>query len=77
MGLIQDWQAKQYTNNVLHLSQQKGSVLEQICRKENMTGCIAKFFDKIGTTTALVRGGKNTDTPNVDMEHGAAFGAIV
>ena len=69
MGLVQEWQTKQYTDNVLHLSQQKGSVLEQMCRKENMTGSIAKFFDKIGTTTALVRGGKNSDTPNVDMDH--------
>lgn len=67
---IAEWQVKQYGNNVLHLSQQQGSVLEQICRKENMTGSIAKFFDKIGTTTALVRGAKNSDTPNVDMEHG-------
>ena len=42
---------KQFSSNVFHLSQQKGSRLAAACRNESQTGKSA-FYDRIGAATA-------------------------
>lgn len=65
---IETWRVKAYASNVYHLSQQEGSVIEPLCRKESFTGK-AEFFDRLGEATAQDKVGRNTDTPNLDIEH--------
>ena len=59
---------KQFTSNVLHLSQQKGSRLRGAVRQETQKGVTA-FYDRIGKATALVRGSRHADTPQIDTPH--------
>jgi hypothetical protein len=59
---------KQYSSNVFHLSQQKGSRLGDLVRNENQKGK-SKFFERIGAVTAIKRVNRHGDTPQIDTPH--------
>lgn len=59
---------QQYNANVFHLSQQKGSRLQPAVRVEQQRGK-AEFFDRIGTTAAVLKVGRHSDTPQIDTPH--------
>lgn len=59
---------QQYSANVQMLSQQKGSLLRDAVRVENVTGKNA-FFDQIGVATAQKRTTRHADTPQMDTPH--------
>ena len=59
---------KQFSSNVFHLSQQKGSRLRGAVRTESQKGESA-FYDRIGTVAAVLRGGRHADTPQLDTPH--------
>lgn len=65
---IEAWRVQQYTANVYQLSQQRGSRLNAIVRKEMFKGK-SEFFDRLGLATAQKKTGRNTDTPNLDIAH--------
>lgn len=65
---IETWRVQQFAANVLHTSQQKGSRLAPLVRKETFKGK-AEFFDRLGQATAQKKTGRNTDTPNLDIAH--------
>ncbi len=65
---IESWRVLAFANNVLQLSQQKGSRLADKCRKEMFKGK-AEFFDRLGLATAQLKAGRNSDTPDLDIEH--------
>ena len=59
---------QQYRDNVVHLSQQKGSRLRGTVRIADVTGK-NYFFERIGATAAIERLGRHTDTPLVSTPH--------
>jgi len=59
---------QQYSANVQMLSQQKGSLLRDAVRVENMVGKNA-FFDQVGSATAQKRTTRHGDTPQMDTPH--------
>lgn len=59
---------KQYGANIFHLSQQKGSKLRGAVRTETIKGD-ARFFERLGSTTAQLRVSRHGDTPQVDSQH--------
>lgn len=59
---------KQFSSNVFHLSQQKGSRLAAAVRNESQTGKSA-FYDRIGAATAQKRTSRHADTPQIDSAH--------
>lgn len=59
---------KQFSANVFHLSQQKASRLRPAVRVEMQKGESA-FYDRIGSTTAVLRSGRHSDTPQIDTPH--------
>ena len=59
---------EQYKSNVFHLAQQKGSRLRDAVRTETVVGK-AHFFERIGSTAALKRTSRHSDTPRVDTPH--------
>jgi hypothetical protein len=65
---IEAWRVQAYAANVYQLSQQRGSKLAALCRKESFVGK-AQFFDRLGLATAIDKTGRNEDTPNLDIEH--------
>jgi hypothetical protein len=65
---IEAWRVQQYGANVYQLSQQRGSRLAPVVRKESFTGK-AEFFDRLGLATAVDKTGRNEDTPNLDIDH--------
>lgn len=65
---IESWRVQQYTANVYQLSQQKGSRLAGLARKEQFKGK-AEFFDRLGLATAQKKVSRNSDTPNLDIAH--------
>lgn len=65
---IEQWRVQQYTANVYQLSQQKGSRLGPIVRSEVFKGK-AEYFDRLGLSTAQLKQGRNTPTPNLDIAH--------
>lgn len=58
----------QFNANVFHLSQQKGSRLQDKVRKESQRGK-AQFFDRIGQVEATKRVGRHSSTPQMDTPH--------
>lgn len=58
----------QFGTNVQHLSQQKGSMLQNAVRKETQQGK-KKFFDQLGTVAAVKRTGRHASTPQMDTPH--------
>lgn len=59
---------KQYSSNVFHLSQQKGSRLAPFVRKESQNS-EASFYDRIGSVTAQKKVGRHSDTTYQDTPH--------
>lgn len=59
---------QQYSSNVFHLSQQKGSRLRSCVRVESVKGKTG-FYDRIGKATAQVSTGRHADTPQIDTPH--------
>lgn len=59
---------KQFSANVFHLSQQKGSRLSGAVRTESQQGKSA-FYDRIGAATAIKRTSRHADTPQIDSAH--------
>lgn len=65
---IEQWRVQQYTANVYHLSQQKGSRIGPVVRSEVFKGK-SEFFDRLGLAAAQKKQGRNTPTPNLDIAH--------
>jgi hypothetical protein len=65
---IETWRVQAYAANVYHLSQQEGSLIASKVRKETFLGK-AEFFDRLGKATAQDKAGRNTDTPNFNIDH--------
>ncbi len=59
---------QQYRSEVFHLSQQKGSVLQDKVRKETQTGK-RQFFDRLGAVAAVPKTTRHSDTPQIDTPH--------
>jgi hypothetical protein len=59
---------QQYSANVFHLSQQKGSRLRGLVRSEMQVGKSA-FYDRIGSVSAVKKIGRHTNTPQLDTPH--------
>lgn len=59
---------QQFSANVFHLSQQKGSRLRPFVRSESQRGSDA-FYDRIGAVTAVLKAGRHSDTPQLDTPH--------
>lgn len=59
---------QQYSSNVFHLSQQKGSRLKPCVRNEMQVGKSA-FYDRIGSVTATKLVGRHQSTPQIDTPH--------
>jgi hypothetical protein len=59
---------KQYSSNVLHLSQQKGSKLQGLVRSESQNAESA-FYDRIGSVDAQLKVGRHSDTTYSDTPH--------
>jgi hypothetical protein len=58
----------QFSANVFHLSQQKGSRLRGAVRVESVTGDKG-FYDRIGSVTAQKKTSRHSDTPLTDTPH--------
>ena len=59
---------KQYSSEVFHLSQQKGSKLQPYVRNESQNGESA-FYDRIGAAVAVKKTSRHSDTPQIDSAH--------
>lgn len=59
---------KQFSSNVFHLSQQKGSRFATAVRNEQQKGESA-FYDRIGAATAQLKTSRHMDTPQIDTPH--------
>ena len=59
---------EQYSANVQHLAQQKGSRLRSAVVNETVVGKNA-FFEQIGKTAARQRTSRHSDTPRMDTPH--------
>jgi len=59
---------KQYSANVFHLSQQKGSRLAMAVRNESQRG-EEQFWERIGSVTAIKKTSRHMDTPQLDTPH--------
>lgn len=58
----------QFTSNVFHVAQQKGSRLRMAVRNESQKANVA-YYERIGAVTAQVKSGRHSDTPQVDTPH--------
>lgn len=58
----------QFKANILLLSQQKESVLRQVCRMEDVTGD-TMYVERIGATEAQLIADRHGDTPQIDTPH--------
>jgi hypothetical protein len=59
---------QQFSNNLIILSQQKGSKLAGSVMRKDVTGKYA-HFDRLGATAASLRTSRHGDTPLVDTPH--------
>lgn len=59
---------QQYSSNVFHLAQQKGSRLRSKVRIESQVGK-SGFYDRIGKAVAQLRVSRHADTPQIDTPH--------
>jgi len=59
---------KQYSSNVFHLSQQKGSKLQGAVRNESQNSESA-FYDRIGSVNAQLKVGRHSDTTYSNTPH--------
>jgi hypothetical protein len=58
----------EFHSNVVHLSQQKGSKLQDKVRRETQGG-EADFFDRIGAVDAQLKTGRHSDTTYMNTPH--------
>jgi hypothetical protein len=58
----------QYKSEIMMLSQQKGSKLQEAVRKESQVGKSA-FYDRLGAATAVEKVSRHSDTPQIDSAH--------
>lgn len=66
----------QFSRNVFHLSQQKGSKFRRAVRNETQKAESA-FYDRIGAVTAQVKAGRHSDTPQTDTPHSRRMVTLV
>lgn len=59
---------KQFGSTIEHLAQQKGSRLRGAVRNETVVGEEA-YFDQLGSTTAIQKTARNSDTPLIKSDH--------
>lgn len=59
---------KQYSSNVFHLAQQKGSKLQGLVRNESQNAESA-FYDRIGAVSAQLKSGRHSDTTYSNTPH--------
>lgn len=59
---------QQYKSNIFHLSQQKGSRLRNLVRTEMQNGK-RQFFERLGSSAAIVKTSRHMDTPQIDSAH--------
>ena len=59
---------QQFSDNLLHLAQQRGSRLVDTVRREDVVGKY-KHFDRLGSTAAVKRTSRHADTPQIDTPH--------
>lgn len=59
---------QQYKSNIFHLAQQKGSRLRSMVRTEMQNGK-RQFFERLGSTAAIVKTSRHMDTPQIDSAH--------
>ena len=69
MGDISTNFVKQFSGNVEMLVQQKGSVLRNCVRVESGIVGEDAYFDRIGSSAAVLRTTRHGDTPLVDVDH--------
>lgn len=67
---------KQYSSNVFHLSQQKGSKLQDKVRRESQRG-VSAFYDRIGAVDAQTKVGRHVDTTYSDTPHSRRMVTLV
>lgn len=68
-SFIEEHKVKQFSSNVWHLSQQKGSRLRGLIRSETLNG-EAGFFDYYGPVSAQEKIGRHSDTTYQETPHG-------
>jgi len=68
MANITEAMVDMFSANVMHLSQQKGSVLSKHCRIEAQEG-ESKFYDRIGKRSMRKKEGRHSDVIYVDTPH--------
>lgn len=66
----------QFANNIFHLSQQKGSILQPYVRSETIQGK-QKSFNRLGATAAQLKQGRHAPTPNNEIEHSTRWVGLV
>lgn len=59
---------QQFSNNLIHLAQQKGSKLAGTVMRKDVTGKSA-HFERLGATSAVKRTSRHGDTPLIDTPH--------
>jgi len=59
---------KQYSAEVFHLSQQKGSRFQDKVRRESQNGK-ESYYDRLGAVTAVEKVSRHSDTPQIDTPH--------
>jgi hypothetical protein len=59
---------RQYSANVMHLCQQKGSRLRGTVMTDTVTG-EAAFYDRLAKTAAIAKTTRHMDTPQIDQDH--------
>jgi hypothetical protein len=59
---------KQYSANIFHLSQQKGSHLRAYVRQESQASEV-QFFERLGATAAQKKVTRHSDTPLMNSQH--------
>lgn len=68
---------KQYRNNVITLSQQKGSKFRDLIRVESGVTGQGLFFERLGATAAIERVARHADTPLVSTPHSRRYVTLV
>jgi hypothetical protein len=67
-SLITEAFVKQYSANIFHLSQQKGSRLRSFVRSEAQKSKY-EFFERLGATAAVLKASRHGDTPLMNSDH--------
>jgi hypothetical protein len=67
-NLIDQAFVKQYSANIFHTAQQKGSRLRPYVRVESQKSEV-EYFERLGPTTAVKKVSRHSDTPLVNSDH--------